>query len=123
MPSFSDRMQAVSERLVKKYGTTLSITRKVPGTFNPVTQKRTGDTESDFSIEGVIEDYRANEIANEVRYGDKKVIIYHSETENLYEPLTGDIIEVNDKQYRVVAFSAVFAQDNVAAYEIQIRGQ
>lgn len=122
MTALSDRLTVTASRLIRKYGGTATLTRRVAGTFNPATQTETSGSTSTDTVKAVIEDFRAHEIDGDViRYGDKKILLTKSDLQNLVVPKPDDIISMSGETYRIVEVFGISAGDAFVGYSVQAR--
>jgi hypothetical protein len=62
--------------LMEDFGSTLTVTRSVPGTYTPSTGAMTGASTSTFTVRGVFINYvDANVDGTVVRMGDRRLLI------------------------------------------------
>ncbi len=106
------------------HGTAITFRRIVTGTY--VTTTGTAPTtETDVSTSGVLMNYEATELNDNVQVGDRKLLIHGGDL--AADPTTEDIVLIGSTQHRIVsvkhegtAASQKFATQH--HFELQLRG-
>lgn len=120
--NFSTRMANLGKTLISKYGLSITITRLVSGTFDPSTQTDSSSSTLSDTCNAIIDDYTAYEIDGEqVRHGDRKVLVYPSSLTNLSYPKVGDNFFIIDSTLRAVNVKGISSGDSFAYYEVRVR--
>lgn len=123
MAEFYTRLQATASRLLKDKGQLVTFTRTTEGTFDPVTGKRTGTSESTFTADGVLGNYSGKEAGAlraagvEVRMDDRKLLIAAPET----PPDLGDKVTVGGTSYTILNIKPVNPAGTAITYELHLR--
>lgn len=122
MTNLSNRFRTLSKNLIDKYGANVSIIRDSLGSFDPATQTTSPNTVLSDNVKAVITEFKSHEIdGDNVRYGDKKVLIPILGLNNLSEIVPSDIIELNSKRYSVLKAEAIMGGDSIVSYDVHIR--
>lgn len=116
--SFYSNLAATASRLLASKGQSVTFSREVSGTLDPVTGIISGATTTTFSGNGAAFDYNNSEIDGTViKSGDIRLLVEALST----EPEQGDKCTVNSIDYRVMDVSPTNPAGTVVMYEVQLR--
>lgn len=117
MPSFYQNLAATATRLLTKYGQTVTVTRDVVGTVDPITGQGTPGTPVTFTGKGAIFDYDIRLVDGVmIQATDKRLML-----EAANAPEIGDVITTADGDYTAVSVNPTSPAGTVVKYDIQIR--
>lgn len=111
-------LRAVSKTILDTFGTSVTLTRVVPGTYDP----EDGDwaaTTTTTTVNGRLDDHMAHELTGEIRATDQKLTIPAIDVTT--EPKIGDRVTVGTDIYGVVNVRTILATDSAAIYALAIR--
>ena len=116
------RMRALANRLIPKYGATLTYTSTTPAAYTNGAGWGSASTSTD-SIVGVVSNFDQNLIDNSnIKNGDLKIIIDAQAIDDAsITPSTDDTITLNSVVYQVVSVTPIPSGELNAAYEFQVR--
>jgi hypothetical protein len=78
-------------QLLQDFGSDLTLTRRVGGSYAPATGLVTGGTPTDFTVRAVFINYKdANVDGTVVRMGDRRLLV--STTGSQTAPIVGDVV-------------------------------
>ncbi len=115
--SFSSRAQATTLRMLTKYGEAVTASRKVEGAYNVDTSATATSTDTTYSGYGYPDAYTAYEVDGDLIQASDIKLYYQTGT----LPLTGDVLTVNSKAYRVMNVQPIRAQTSDCLYIVQLR--
>lgn len=111
-------------KVLRKYGQAMTLTRSVPGTFDPVTSSSTGDTETTYTVYGVTETYNmfgtgtsTSKAGTLIEAGDLKATI---EAE-VVAPQPGDTLMTMGVAWNVLGVSPAAPQGENIVFELHLR--
>lgn len=117
--------------LINEFGTSMTLTETARGSTNRTSGVVATGSGTDYSIKGVIEEYRADLVAasqqqsndeKTVRFGDRKVLIYAQDL-----PTTLDVdtklytLTISSVVWNIIRVKPVFSGDDISYYELQVR--
>ena len=115
--SFYVNLAVTAERLLTKFGATLTFTRPTTVAFDPVLGAATGDATT-FTGIGCKFGYRASEIDGvQVQRGDVRLICNAMAT----APLIDDSVSLDSVSYRVMDVEVVKPAATGIIYKLQVR--
>lgn len=120
MNSLDTRMGATAQRLIGKFGTTITITS--PGaTFNPSTRVTTG-TGTSVTVKATISPSRARFVGadGEVQ-AEKLLTVARLDLPEGFVPAVGHKVRVGSAAYVVAGVDKTFTGDLVATYGLHVR--
>ena len=102
----------------------MTLTRNVPGAFDPVAGSATGSTSVQYTVFGITANYSRftmastyNDPNSMILSGDKKAII----GADVIEPLPGDVITVMGVDWVVISIDTLCPQGVNLMFTVQIR--
>jgi len=114
---FSDNMRALTDKLTKKFGDTVTLQEPVQGAYNPDTGRNT-NTYTDHVIKAVISSYDSTDIIQGViEMNDLRVFLYAKD----FTPQKEWTVEYQGDKYSTVHVSRLSTQDKNVYYELQVR--
>lgn len=117
MADFYANLAATALRLLTKYGQTVTVTRDVVGTVDPITGAGTPGTPVTFTGKAAIFDYNVSLIDGVmIQASDKRMVI-----ESTNEPQTSDVVTTATGDFTVVAVNPLSPAGTVVKYDVQIR--
>ena len=117
MSEFYLSLAATAQRLIDKYGQTVTFTRTNAGTVNPITGIGTPAVDTTFSGNGIILNYsKALVDGINILSGDNRVLL-----SGKTEPKNDDIIVAANGGFKVISVKPLTPAGIVVMYEIQVR--
>jgi hypothetical protein len=115
--SFYSSLASRAEKLIAKYGQTVTLTRANAGAVDPVTGAASSAASTVLTTKGVIIDYSEG-IANGVNIlmGDNRVLL-----SSKVEPKNDDVVTVSNGSYKVISVKILSPAGIVVMYELQVR--
>lgn len=118
--SFYADMAGVTDRMVATYGAACTLTRTVPGSYNPETGATATGTATTYTGVCAVFGYSQRDRANtDIREGDRRVLIAPS---GMTLPRTGDTLAIGGTTYTVVAARELSPAGVPVMFEAQVRG-
>lgn len=115
--AFSKKMQGVGTRLLKKYGSTVTLVRAGSKVWNPVTGEYEWQPDAQIPLTAVPVPINANLVnGTTVQTGDMMVKADFSVL-----PKMEDKVDFNGERWSVVAIESKQVNDDVVAWFIQVR--
>ncbi len=115
--TFASRMQATSLRLLKKYGSLVTVTRPVPTSYNTSTSVMGFTTATTYTGYGNASPYTLTELANEnIQMSDLKFLFYSAT-----RPAVDDVVTTSDAAYRVLNVDIANVNATDVVYTLQLR--
>ncbi|MCA3378419.1 MAG: hypothetical protein INF64_15005 [Roseomonas sp.] len=99
-------------RMLARYGRAMTLRRRIG----------TGTTFNEATADGYIRAFSPEEITGGVMEGDARVILDAEPLTSLAPPRKGDFIVIDNKTWSVLGAHARMVTDNVAAYDLWVRG-
>lgn len=125
--SFDSSILGVASKLINKFGTTLTLTTVVQGTYDPTTSSQSGGSTSSQTLKGIVEEY-----AESIRFlgdklktgttiidGDKKVTIAAQDVTT--KPNIGDQVYVLSENFTILGVASQQSTEATALYVLHIR--
>jgi len=119
MANLDAALRKVGKQIVDTFGTSVIYRRVLVGNYDTTTGAP-ARTEIDKTIKGRFDEYGIHEIGEVVAVGDRKLTIAAKDLG--FDPNTEDLVEHNDKVYRIVHIKSPQATDQAAIHVIQLRG-
>jgi len=111
-------LRKASRKVLNAVGGDVTIRRVTTGSYNTTTGTL-GETTSDTTVKGFLEDVNSREVNELIQSDDRRLTIAASSL--TYEPTTADRVVVSNISYQVIRVQAV-EQDNTAiTYELILR--
>lgn len=108
-------------KVLRKYGQAMTLTRPVPGTFDPVASSSTGDTETAYTVYGVTETYSSfvttTKAGTLVEAGDLKATV----EAQVVAPQPGDTLTVMGAAWNILGVSPAAPQGENIVFELHLR--
>lgn len=118
MGTFSTRMVATANRLLTKFGQSITFTQTTVGTFNPLTNTTSAATTANYTGFAHPSEYTKFERDLEsVRQDDIKLLVEQTTS----VPNIGDIFTLDSKVYEVIQVDRIKAQGDTIIYKLQAR--
>ncbi len=115
--TFATNMQAVALKLLKKFGSLVTVTRPVATTYNTSTGVQGFTTAVTYTGYGNASPYTEYEVANtDVEVSDLKFMFYSTT-----RPAIGDVVTTSDAAYRVLNVDITNAVNSDIVYTLQLR--
>lgn len=118
--TLSTRMKATGQKLLEKYGQSITFTRVTEGDFNPMT----GDTEpsvtTTFSAYGSPIPFTQSEIDGTlIQQQDRQIWLEINDNSSV--PVIGDAATISGTAYRVLNVNSYVVQGLTVLYRLQVR--
>jgi hypothetical protein len=119
--AFYSEIAATVDRLIRKFGTTVTLTRVTPGTYDADAGTTTGDTTTTWTGGyGAVFDYEQKDIDGTlIRQGDQRCYL---STVGIDTPQTGDTLTLNSDVFNVVASRPLQPALTAVLHDVQLRG-
>ena len=114
--SFATNQNATAQRLITKYGNTMTLKSVTKGTYDPATGTTGADTIIETPIKGTFEQFSSDEIKGDILQGDIKVLVALD-----FVPDTKSKLVFNSVSYSIIDISPTIAQDTTIMYQLQVR--
>lgn len=115
--AFYTRLAGTASRLLTKFGGTVSVSRSVGRSVNPVTGAITPGSTSTLTAKGLIQRYVDNLIdGSRIKDSDRLLIL-----DNTFEPLLTDRPMVDGQQWNIVDIKSVKPAAVSVVYFLQVR--
>lgn len=118
-------LNVLAQRLIREYGTAMTVTRVTSSTFSPTLGSYTSSTSTSFSVYGVIRVPQRRMWAGDRYYfgvliesGDRELAVATPTTVTIE---VGDIFKISGVDYRVVANLTVEPAGTVVMYKVLVR--
>ena len=116
--SLNSSLRKASRKLLNAVGGNVTIRRVTTGSYNTTTGA-IGETTSDTTVKGFLEDVNAREVNDLIQSDDRRLTIAASSL--TYEPTTADRVVISSTTYQIIRVEKV-EQDNTAiTYEFILR--
>lgn len=125
MSAFYDRMASTALRLIERFGQSITISRIVPGEYDPETGETSGDTTESQAGQAVLMAYTAKDAGEGfepgtlIRAGDKKVMLAAKDLS--WAPAAGDTVLAQGVTWQIVNVKANNPAGTPLTYEMQAR--
>lgn len=118
--TFYTGIAATAHRLLTQFGGPVTLTRTVPGAYNPATGQTDPATTTTYSGTGAKFDYSQRDIDGTlIRMGDQRV---YMSVEGMTTPQTGDTLTAGGRTFQVVASRPLNPAGTVVLHDVQVRG-
>lgn len=112
-------LRKVASKLIRRFGTTVTLIRKGAPAYNIATGTAT-ESSTNYSIKAIIEDYKANEMQEGlVKVGDRRILFASSELP--FEPQPSDQIVFGGITHNVISIQQFYSGDQSAVFSCQVR--
>lgn len=112
-------LAATAQRLLEQFGMDTTLTRTVPGGYDPETGTTTGPTVTTWTGTGARFDYTQRDIDGTlIRVGDRRVLIG---VDGMTLPLTGDVVTLGVRSFTVVQASEIAPAGVAVLFDVQVR--
>ncbi len=106
-------------RLLERYGTTVTLRRYQPGTYDPASGE-SSPTWSQYSLAGLVRDYRQEQVDGSlVQSGDRELVL--AGEDHVPAPAPGDRVLLADAAYTVVQVKTLEPGGLPLLHQCQIR--
>jgi len=113
------RARATADKLIGKFGKSVTLTRVTEGTYDPSTGEMSGGSTTTETVAALVKDYNGIELlSGMVQAGDRKVKVAAL---NVSEPQINDTLTIDSLVYSVLAVKSIWSGEKVAIYELQVR--
>lgn len=109
----------VAQKLVKAFGTSVTVQILSVSSYDPATRAATTSTAS-TTLDGVLERYHFSELGDQVKDTDYKLHIAANQITT--QPKNGDLAVVNGNTMRIESVMTEYAGGTAALYTLQVRG-
>ena len=109
----------MANTLVQTFGAPAVYVRREAGSYNSTTGRR-GKADFKVKIKGIFDEYRKNEISDQIQAGDRKFLV--AATMIKFEPKMGDEIIIKNRTYRVEDTEGTMSGEEAALWTFQLRG-
>tara|TARA_R100000781_G_C4050282_1_gene117320 strand:- start:287 stop:643 length:357 start_codon:yes stop_codon:yes gene_type:complete len=117
--ALASALRKAANKVLKAVGADVTIRRVTTGTYNAATGK-SGETLSDTTVKGFVEDINKREVSQLVQSDDRLLTIAASSL--TYVPTTADRVVISGSSYQIIRVK-IIEQDNTAiSYELILRG-
>lgn len=117
MSDFYTGLASTAKSLLSKYGQTVTLTRSVSGTVDPITGIGTAGTSTSFTANGAVLMFSKSLIdGTNILATDKRVLI---DSDN--KPMINDVITTSGGDLTVLAVNAIAPSGQAVIYEMQCR--
>jgi len=112
-------LRRVAKSVIDRFGLDVTVQAIARATYNVTTGSATLTTTT-TSLKGVLSEYRAHEIGDRIKAGDRKLSLAASAVSAA--PDTEDRVVIGSAVYRIVDVVSHYSGAEVALYEVQLRG-
>lgn len=110
---------ATADKLIRRFGAAVAITRDVPGEYDPATGETSGDVQSIIYAQAVVFDYPQGNIEGSlIRSGDRKAIV---SAVGISAPQVGDVFPWQGDSLTVVSVKTLGPAGLAVIYTCQVR--
>jgi hypothetical protein len=110
---------ATADRLIQKFGTSVSITRSVPGAYDPATGAPAAPTVTSQTVRAVVLDFPQRYIDGTlIRVGDRRALV---SAVGSTAPLAGDVFTWKSQSLVVVTVKELGPAGLAVLYTLQVR--
>jgi hypothetical protein len=112
-------LRKVATRLIKQFGTTVTLIRRGAPSYNIQTGTSV-ESVTEYAVKAVIEDYKARELQEGlVKVGDRKVLIASADL--TFEPQPSDQIVFDGITHNIISIQQFYSGDQSAIFSCQVR--
>lgn len=112
-------LRKVSEAVIDRFGLDVTAINVTYGSYN-VTNGAAAETTAATSLKGVLSEYRAHELNDRIKAGDRKLLL--PAVGLTFSPDTADRIVIASVTYRIVNVVGHYSGEQVALWELALRG-
>lgn len=113
------RARATADKLLDKFGKSITLTSIVEGSYDPATGDMGAGTTTSTTHTAIIKDYNGIDfISGVVQAGDRKIMIAALGAPT---PQPADKVTIDSEVYQVIAVRYVWSGELPALYELQVR--
>jgi hypothetical protein len=116
--SLASSLGKAANKLVTKFGGTVTLRTVTPGEYNPETGL-SGEFTSDASIRGVLQDVTRREVNDIVQAGDKRLLIAANAV--AVKPTPADRVIISGRELQVVQVTTIEQDNQPITYELLLR--
>lgn len=110
---------ATADRLIERFGVAVTLTRSVPGAYDPATGAPAAATVTTQSVKAVVRDFPQAYIDGTfIRSGDRKVLVAAL---GITAPQAGDVFPWDGQSLVVVESKALAPAGSAVIYTLQVR--
>ena len=122
MTALDTKFRALSNRLIDKYGKSVTLTSVTNGAYNPATGT-SAKTTATSTVKAIVEDYNLHSSGvgfqtGLIKAGDKKVTIAAL---GITKPKPSDTITIDTVAWNIVRVVETWSGEQIAVYECQLR--
>lgn len=112
-------LRKVSSRLLKRFGTNVTLIRRSAPTYDVVTGTST-ESSQQYRLKAVIQDYKANELRDGlIKVGDRRIIFASADL--TFEPQPSDQLLFGGIIHNVISIEQIYSGDQSAIFICQVR--
>lgn len=112
-------LRNVADKVIKKLGTDVTLTRIASGTYDTTAGGGTA-TSSNTAVQGTYFEFTTKELGDHIKLGDRGLIIAAKALS--WSPTTEDRVTDGSITYRIVNVESPQATDQAAIHKLQLRG-
>ena len=112
-------LRNAASAVIKKLGTTVTMTRMTSGTYDPNTGGGT-PTSSNTAVQGTYFEFTGKQLGDHIKLGDRGLVIAAKDL--AWNPTTEDRVTDGSITYRIVRVDSPQATDQPAVHMLQLRG-
>lgn len=116
--ALADSLRKVANKAISKFGGDVTIQFVSLGTYNPTTGS-VGETITDVTIKGVLEDVNASEVNDLVRGDDKKLTVAASALSSV--PGLDDKVVISNVIHQIVRIQTIEQANQAIVYQMFLR--
>ena len=118
--TFYSGLAGTADRLLKKYGAPATLTRSVPGAYDPATGTTAAPTVTAYTGTGAKFDYAQRDIDGTlIKQGDQRVYLA---VVGIVQPQTGDRLTIAGVAFTVAASRPLQPALTAVLHDVQVRG-
>lgn len=122
MTALDTKFRALSNRLIDKYGKSVTLTSVTNGAYNPATGT-SAKTTATSTVKAIVEDYSLHSSGvgfqtGLIKAGDKKVTIAAL---GITKPKPSDTVTIDAVVWNIVRVVETWSGEQIAVYECQLR--
>ena len=116
--ALASSLQKTASKLMEKFGGALTYRRVASGTYNASTGAM-GETATDYSLRGVLQDVNAREVNELIQAGDKRLFI--AATDLAVTPNTADRVVIGSVSHQIITVQTIEQDNQAITYELVLR--
>jgi len=112
-------LRKVSTKLIRRFGTTVTLIRKSAPVYDVETGTAT-ESATNYQVKAIIQDYNAKEMQEGlVKVGDRRVLFASAELP--FEPQPSDQVVLEGITHNVITIQQFYSGDQSAVFSCQLR--